>query len=86
MATDTHFVDKLARLKAIDIAIDEMLLAFTASKGLQEYTLDTGQARQEVRRADLTQWRLYQKNVIGQITTLEARTCGTGVLNVRGSW
>ena len=86
MATDSHFADKLVRLKAIDIAIDAMLLAFTASKGLQEYTLDTGQARQEVRRADLTQWRLYQSSVVGQIATLEARTCGTGVLNVRGGW
>ena len=46
--------------------------------GAQEYKLNTGQTTQNVRRADLDQLQAFQTGLMDQISTLDAKICGTG--------
>lgn len=50
--------------------------------GAQSYTLDTGQTRQVVTRADLGQLRLMRQAVRNEIRMLENECCGGAVTRV----
>ncbi len=64
---------KQAQLLAIDAAI------LALSTGAQSYTLDTGQSRQQVTKADLAQLRLMAQQLESELATIDARLCGASV-------
>lgn len=71
-SSETTWRDMLANAKILLAAIDGAILAFTTS-GISEYSLNTGQDSQTVKRTDLASLMLRRKDLINQIAILEAR-------------
>ena len=85
--SDTSFDEaRLAVAEAQLLAYDVMFDAFVANAGLQEYDFDSGQTRQKVTRADLSQMRLAYQYLENRVVTLRARCTGCGVTSVRPGW
>lgn len=60
-------------------AIDKAIAAFVASDGadgIQEYTMDTGQDRQTVKRADLGSLYAQREKLIAEIARIERMLYG----------
>lgn len=77
-----------ARIAATEAAIEQYEnaeLALTTG-GVQSYTIDTGQSRQTVTRADLTQIRTGVDGLYNRRATLIARRDGCGVTHMRPGW
>ena len=74
--------EKTAGRKWINYEIEKAILYFTqeslASGGVQEYTIDTGQDRQTVKRSDLSSLYVRQKELLNIISILETRVHPTG--------
>lgn len=73
-----------ARINATKAAIEaaeDAELALVGG-GIQSYTLDTGQTRQTVTKANITELRNYIDALYNRCATLEARLTGGGVVNV----
>ena len=78
-----------ARIDATKLAIvayEDAALAFASNGALLSYTLDTGQSRQTVTRADLSQMRLTLDGLYNRLVTLEARLTGGGTTRVYPAW
>ncbi len=77
-----------ARIAATEAAIEQYEnaeLALTTG-GVQSYTIDTGQSRQTVTRADLGSVRRGVDGLYNRRATLIARRNGCGVSTVRPCW
>lgn len=77
MADTTWIKARIARAQTIIVAYEDAIEALAA--GAQTYTFDTGQTRQSVTRAQLSQLKnmlAYQEN---RLATLETRLNGGGV-------
>lgn len=61
----------------------ETAIATLSTDGIESYTLDTGQGRQQVTRRDLTGLQSDLDIIYNRIATLDARVNGTGVGNFR---
>jgi hypothetical protein len=72
-------------IKAQIVAYNGAILAFAAG-GIQSYTLESGQTRQQVTRADLSRIQGAIDSLMNQLTTLEARLCGSGATHYVPSW
>ena len=76
--------ERIAAKKAAIIAYETALTSLAG--GAQSYSLDTGQTRQVVTKANLTEIR----NVIGQLesdlSTLQMRLNGCGRFQARPGW
>lgn len=76
--------ERIAAKKAAILAYETAITALAS--GAQNYSLDTGQTRQVVSKANLTEMR----NAIGQlesdIATLQMRLYGCGRFYVRPAW
>lgn len=72
-SSEIFWADELANARYILSLVNKAICELTANP-TQSYTLDTGQTKQTVTKADLVQ--LYQRRdaLIGQIATLESRT------------
>ena len=74
--------DELNNARRLLYEIEKAILYFTQealkSGGVQEYTIDTGQDRQTVKRADLSSLYLRQKELLNLIAILESRVRSTG--------
>lgn len=78
---DTEWIDaRIAATKAAILAYEEAITALAG--GAQLYTLDTGQTRQTVQRAQLSDLRLALGALENRLATLQARRDG-GTLVVR---
>lgn len=78
-AIDSDFIDaRITQTKAMIVAYEDAILA-VGTNGIQEYTLDTGQTRQSVTKADLAQLRLVLRELEERLARWSARKCGTGV-------
>lgn len=76
-----------ARLAAKKAALAAYDLAITAlAGGAQSYSLDTGQTRQVVTKANLTEMRNVMRILETDISTLNQRLCGSGRFQVRPGW
>lgn len=73
----TWLESRITRTKAIIIAYENAIEAVAA--GAQSYTLDTGQTRQTVTKANLTEMRNALASYENRLTTLQARIEGAGV-------
>lgn len=77
-----------ARIAATEAAIasyEDAELALTTG-GVQSYTIDTGQSRQTVTRADLSDIRAGVDGLYNRRATLLARRDGCGVTTVGPGW
>ena len=74
--------DELNNARRLLYEIEKAILYFTQealkSGGVQEYTIDTGQDRQTVKRADLSSLYVRQKELLNLIAILESRVRSTG--------
>lgn len=85
MADRQFWLDQIERTKAQIIAWEDAELALSAG-GVQSYTLDTGQTRQTVTKADLSSIRITIDNLLNRLVTLEARLGNGGVIIARPAW
>jgi hypothetical protein len=85
MADRQFWLDRIEKTKQLIIAWEDAELALSAG-GVQSYTLDTGQTRQTVTKADLGTIRNTIDGLMNRLVTLEARINGSGVVNVRPAW
>lgn len=67
---------RVTATKAAIIATEEAILQL--SSGAQSYTLDTGQTRQVVTKADIASLRLQLNELENRLSMLEVRLCGVG--------
>ena len=74
--------DELLNARRLLHEIEKAILYFTQQSitagGVQEYTIDTGQDRQTVKRSDLSSLYIRQKELLNQIAILESRVRPTG--------
>ena len=81
-SSQTTWHDMLSNAKILLDAIDRAIYELTTTN-ISEYTLNTGQDSQTVRRADLGTLYSRRKDLINQIATLEARLGIGGCRQVR---
>ena len=74
--------DELNNARRLLYEIDKAILYFTqealSSGGVQEYTIDTGQDRQTVKRSDLSSLYIRHKELLNIISILETRVRPAG--------
>lgn len=87
MAGDEHsfITSRIAATEATIARYEEAEEALVAG-GVQSYSLDTGQSRQTVTRADLTGIRNGIDSLYNRRATLIARRDGCGVVTMRPCW
>ena len=73
---DQFWIDQVEALKLQLLDLNSHITAILT--GAQEYRLNTGQTTQNVRRADLEQLKSFRGALMNEMTTLEAKVCGTG--------
>jgi hypothetical protein len=81
--SDSYWAGRIATVKAIIAKYDDALLQFSTS-AIQEYTLDTGQTRQTVTKANIASLRDTRSELLNELASLEARVCGRGVRVIPG--
>lgn len=74
--------DELNNARRLLYEIEKAILYFTqealSSGGVQEYTIDTGQDRQTVKRSDLSSLYIRHKELLNIISILEMRVRPAG--------
>ena len=75
-------LDRIAQTKAIIVAIENAVLALSATNGVQSYTLDTGQGRQTVTRESVATLQGQLDTLYNRLSTLEARAYGSGAVTM----
>lgn len=73
---------RVTATKAAIVAIEAAIVAVAG--GAQSYTLDTGQTRQVVSKADIASLRLQLNELENRLAVLDARLCGAGTNVVPG--
>jgi hypothetical protein len=76
-------MDRIAATKALIIKYEEAIDAI--STGAQSYSLDTGQTRQVVTKAQLPNLQLTLQRLEVRLDTLQQRLCGTPTI-MRPNW
>lgn len=74
---NTFLQERITATKAQIVAYESAMLAFGTSN-IQSYTLDTGQSRQTVTRAELSQLQNTLDGLYNQLVVMEARLTGNG--------
>ena len=64
--------DELENSRILLLSVDKAIYALT-TMGIAEYTIDTGQDRQTVKRSDLSMLQSQRSELISLIATLESR-------------
>lgn len=84
------WLDELENAKRLLHEIEKAILFLTQKTieagGVQEYTIDTGQDRQTVKRADLSSLYARQKELLSLIDMLESRLRPAGGAVRIGLW
>jgi len=81
----TYVEERITQTKALIDAYEAALLAFGTNGALQSYTLDTGQTRQTVTRANLTELQRILDSLYNRLCVFEARLKG-GSIQARPGW
>lgn len=85
LSMDRQFEEqRLARLKELIVIYEDALAALAG--GAQSYTLDTGQTKQTVTRANLASLQASYDSLYNRYTTLRARLNGDGQVIGRPAW
>lgn len=80
-----YFASKIAVVQAQIDAYEAALTVLAAANGVQQYSLDTGQTRQSVTRADIPALNKTLDSLYDRLATFEARVKGASV-TVRPCW
>ena len=78
-------VGRIIATKALIVAYEDAVQALGDNGGIQSYTLDTGQSRQVVTRADIPGLNRMIDSLYNRCATLEARLSGA-TINGRPGW
>jgi hypothetical protein len=81
----SYLVDKIAAIKALIDAYEAALLALGGDGAIQSYTLDTGQSRQTVTRAELPAINRMIDVLYARLAAFEARLYGSSI-TARPNW
>ena len=81
---DQFWKDRLEKLEIAIIAYEDALIFFANNGIAQSYTLDTGQTRTVVSRAEISSLKNVLKELLSTYDTLCARVCGASY-NVRAT-
>jgi hypothetical protein len=79
---DTWLQQRIDATKALIIQYETAIGALAG--GAQSYSLDTGQTRQVVTKADLATMRITLNELENRLATLDARLNGAGVVGMPG--
>jgi len=82
---DTFLQERIAKTKALIVIYEDALTAIV-TKGVQRYTLDTGQSVQTVTKIDVKDLNDSLDSLYNRLATQEARLDGSGVVTVRPAW
>lgn len=74
----TYYETQLKNDKILLNQIDRAIAALSASDGIQEYTIDTGQDRQTVKRADIGTLIAQKQRLLAEINQLTESLYGSG--------
>ena len=74
----TYYETQLKNDKILLNQIDRAIAALSASGGIQEYTIDTGQDRQTVKRADIGTLIAQKQRLLAEINQLTEALYGSG--------
>lgn len=77
--TQAEIDAKVLALKALIAAYEAAILSFAVNGAQQSYSLDTGQTRQTVMRAQLPSLRDTLSSLENQLATFTARYCGGSI-------
>lgn len=72
--------ERIAKTKALIVAYEDALLALAG--GAQQYSLDTGQTRQTVTKANVASLQQIMKELEERLVVLQARLCGSNAVHV----
>lgn len=81
----TFTLERIAVTKALIVAYENAILALSAANGVESYSLDTGQDRQSVTRANIPGMQKMLDGLYNRLATLEARVYG-GTTQARPCW
>lgn len=81
----TWLKQRIDATKAMIVAYETAIDALGAAGGVQSYTLDTGQSRQTVTRADISSLNASLNSMYNRLATLEARLRGAAII-ARPHW
>lgn len=74
----TYYETQLKNDKILLNQIDRAIAALSANDGIQEYTIDTGQDRQTVKRADIGTLIAQKERLLAEIDQLTEALYGSG--------
>jgi len=80
----TWLEERIAKKKLAIVAFEDALTALAG--GAQSYSLDTGQTRQVVSKANLTEMRKAMAQLESDLSTLQMRLNGCGRFQARPGW
>ena len=81
----TFLQERITATKALIVVYEDALTALV-SGGVQRYTLDTGQSRQDVLKADIPTLNEQLNTLYNRLCTFQARLDGSGSGIVRPKW
>ena len=83
---DTAFlIERIEKTKATIIIYEDAIDALITG-GVEEYTLDTGQSRQTVKKLDIDKLQSVLDSLYNRLCTMQARLTGGGTVTVRPCW
>lgn len=83
---DSTFIqDRIDATKALIVAYEDAVSSLVSGE-ISEYTLDTGQSRQTVKKHDIDKLNLAIDGLYNRCATLESRLNGGGVVHMRPAW
>lgn len=75
--------EQIANLKTLLAA---NVAASAAAQGTQSYSIETGQTRQSVMKAQLVNLTQQRQAILNELEIWEGLLCGTGVLRGTAAW
>ena len=83
---DTAFLqERITVTKALIVVYEDAVTALVTG-GVQRYTLDTGQSRQDVVHADIDNLNRSIDSLYNRLCTQQARLKGSGSMIIRPGW
>jgi hypothetical protein len=77
---------RITATKDLIVAYESAILALSTAGGAQSYSLDTGQTRQSVTRADLSSMRIALDGLEARLAYYQNQLSGCGSFAVKPAW
>lgn len=72
-SSDKFWSDELTNARIMLVEVEKAINSFNSNGSIQSYTIDTGQDKQTVTRAELRNLYEWRNRLLSDIQTLEAR-------------